>query len=410
MDRRTLFLSLGLGLLLNLGWCLPSSTVAQEAADPDERNPWQIRSSDSVRFATFNVAMNRPQAGQLLEELETGNNAQARQIAEIIQRVRPDVLLLCELDRDQQQRTLDVFCEEYLQQPQQQQEAIHYPYRFFAASNTGLDSGIDLDGNGKTSEANDAFGFGQFPGQYAMAVLSRFPIKTKQVRTFQKFAWTKMPQAHWPQLPEQQQDYYPENAKEIFRLSSKSHWVIPINTPQGTIHFVTAHPTPPVFDGPEDRNGLRNHDEIRLLADIVDPRRGHYVVDDQGVAGGLPEGSSFVIAGDLNADPNDGDSSLSAIDQLLKHPLVKTDPVPASQGAQEASIQQAGINQKHQGPAQHDTSDFNDQSVGNLRLDYVLPSRNLTIQSSGVFWPKAEHPAANLIEASDHRLVWVDVQ
>lgn len=399
-------------LVFLLGFCIPSSTPAlgQEATTTAATSPWLVRPSGTVRFATFNVAMNRERDGQLLEDLETGNNAQAKQVAEILQRVRPDVVLLCELDRDPQGKSLEVFCDKYLQQPQNDQEPIKYTFRFFAPSNTGIDSGIDLDGNGKTGEANDAFGFGQFPGQYAMAVLSRFPIDKQQVRTFQKFVWIDMPEAHWPQNPDTKQDYYPPESKDLFRLSSKSHWAIPMQTPQGTMYFVTAHPTPPVFDGPEDRNGLRNHDEIRLIADLVDPERGKYVVDDRGLAGGLPAGSKFVIAGDLNADPNDGDSSLSAIDQLLSHPLLQTNSVPASEGAREASAQQGGVNLEHQGPARYDTSDFNDQRVGNLRLDYVLPSRNLDVESCGVFWPKAGQPGAGLIEASDHRLVWVDVK
>jgi hypothetical protein len=42
---------------------------------------------------------------------------------------------------------------------------------------------------------------------------------------------------------------------EVFRLSSKSHWDVPIVIGRKTVHFLVSHPTPPVFDGPEDRNG-----------------------------------------------------------------------------------------------------------------------------------------------------------
>ena len=44
-----------------------------------------------------------------------------------------------------------------------------------------------------------------------------------------------------------------------------------------------------------------------------------------------------------------------------------------------------------------------------LRVDYVLPSRSLKIVRSGVFWPPAGDPASALLDASDHRLVWVDI-
>jgi hypothetical protein len=49
-----------------------------------------------------------------------------------------------------------------------------------------------------------------------------------------------------------------------------------------------------------------------------------------------------------------------------------------------------------------------------MRVDYVLPSRDLEIAASGVFWPKADDAGAALLSvgaalASRHRLVWVDV-
>ena len=37
--------------------------------------------------------------------------------------------------------------------------------------------------------------------------------------------------------------------------------IVTIQIDGKTVHFLTSHPTPPVFDGPEDRNGTRNGDE-----------------------------------------------------------------------------------------------------------------------------------------------------
>lgn len=380
------------------------------ASAADNLRPWLERSAEAVRFATYNTAMNRNSEGQLLQELQAGDCEQAQKIAEVIQRVRPDVLLLCEIDRDSKQQTLEVFHRQYLQQSQNQQEAITYPYRYFAASNTGVPAGVDLNNNGKNDEADDAFGFGQFPGKYAMAVLSRFPFDEKNIRTYQKFRWIDMPESLWPIVPETQQPFYSDPAAEVFRLSSKSHWLLPIQTPNGVMHLAAAHPTPPVFDGPEDRNGKRNHDEIRLLANMIDHEAGQYLVDDAGRPGGLNAGAKFVVAGDLNADPRDGDSSHNAIDQLLRHPLINSDHTPSSLGATQASAEQGGVNLQHRGESAHDTSDFNDQNVGNLRLDYVLPSKTLTVLGSGVFWPSRELPEHEIAEASDHRLVWIDVK
>jgi hypothetical protein len=364
---------------------------------------------EGIRFATFNMALNRSRAGALVTELEQGSE-KARKLATIVQLVRPQVLLVNELDYDTEQQSMELLHAKYFEVPQEisgeTTSAISYPYRYTAEVNTGVPSGLDLDGNGKQGEATDCFGYGRFPGQYGMAVYSQFPIKS--VRTFQKLLWKDMPGAALP-TKRDGTAYYPDASLAKFRLSSKSHWDLEIETPEGPIHFLVSHPTPPAFDGPEDRNGRRNHDEIRLLADyITGGEAASYISDDAGVAGGLAAEARFVIAGDLNADPHDGGSHQQAIRLLLDHAKV-THVEPASPGASEAASLQGGKNAEHQGPAAHDTGDFSDGRVGNLRADYVLPG-NLSVVNSGVFWPQRDDPRSDLSNASDHRMVWVDVR
>ena len=104
-------------------------------------------------------------------------------------------------------------------------------------------------------------------------------------------------------------DWYNADELAIFPLSSKSHWDVPIDVDGTVVHFLVSHPTPPVFDGPEDRNGTRNSDEIRLWADYISAgSTAGYIYDDTGTYGGLEAGALFVIAGDQNSDPLDGDS------------------------------------------------------------------------------------------------------
>ena len=218
-----------------------------------------------------------------------------------------------------------------------------------------------------------------------------------------------MPDALRPVTPDGK-PYYTDEQWAVLRLSSKSHWDLPLDIGRGTLHWLCAHPTPPVFDGPEDRNGRRNHDEIRLWADYIDPQRSGYLVADDGRRGGLPEDGRFIIAGDLNADPVDGDSTKSAIQQLLAHRLINSSFQPTSRGATKKAEADGGANRQHQGPAEQDTTDFDDRNAGNLRLDYVLPSKNLKVLAGGVFWPSVGEPGHNLVQASDHRLVWLDVE
>jgi len=358
------------------------------------------------RVASYNVSLYRQQSGQLVEDLKAGS-PQARDLAQVIQRVRPDILLLNEFDFDEQGEAARIFQESYLAVSQGANlEPLKYPHHFFAAVNTGLSSGIDLNQNGRLNDPADAFGFGRYPGQYGMLVLSRFPIDREQARTFQKFLWQDMP-AH--QIP---RDYYSAATSARLRLSSKSHWDLPIRIGEQTLHLLASHPTPPVFDGAEDRNGRRNHDEIRFWADYIaaDAQQSGYQYDDRGRRGGLADRSHFVIVGDLNADPNDGDSRTGAVQQLLAHPRINTEHVPASQGGLTAAKLQGQANQTHRGAAEHDTADFSDQISGNLRVDYVLPSNELEIKSAGVFWPRENEEGADAIQASDHRLVWIDLK
>lgn len=364
----------------------------------------------TVRFATYNIAMGLESQGEMLKRLQSGDDEGLRKVAAVIQQVRPDVLLLNEFDYLPGKDAGKLFVKNYLQHSQYGRSAINYfAYTFDGPVNTGVDSGLDLDNNGKTSDPADAWGFGRFPGQYGMQVLSRYPLNFKPVRTFQHFLWKDMPGASFPVNPDGS-PWYPEQVQQQLRLSSKSHWDISVATEGQLIHFLVSHPTPPVFDGLENRNGLRNHDEIRLWADYIDPQRSGYIYDDEGTFGGLPKGVSFVIAGDQNADPVDGASDLNAIGQLLDHPLVSSKCKPVSDGAPEASEMQAGKNLEHKGNPGTDTGDFNDQYVGNMRVDYVLPSVTLAGGKCGVYWPtkiKREH---EWIGASDHRLVWADVE
>jgi hypothetical protein len=389
--------------------------------------------NDTVRFATFNASLNRGVAGQALTDLSTPGNAQADAVAEIIQRARPDILLINEFDFYPNGQLAEAFQENYLSVAHNGAAPIDYPYWFVAPSNTGVSSGFDLNNNGvidttpgDNAYGDDSLGFGVFEGQFGMAVFSKHPIDTDAIRTFQHFLWKDMPGALLPDDPATPApaDFYSPAELAIFRLSSKSHWDVPIDIDGTTVHFLVSHPTPPVFDGAEDRNGTRNSDEIRLWADYITPGpTSSYIYDDDGTFGGLALGALFVIAGDQNSDPLDGDSIPGSIQQLIEHPLVNTKVTPASAGGTFWADVQNFLNDTHESDPAFDTADFCDTPAfppcsgpGNLRADYVLPRKGLSITDSAVFWPVATDPLLYLtgtgfpVPSSDHRLVWVDVK
>jgi hypothetical protein len=380
---------------------------AMAGARPESPKP-------NVRFATYNASLNRFNAGELATELAAPGSAQPDVIAEVIQRTRPDVLLVNEFDFDAGGVAAAGFQDNYLSVPHGTAAPIEYPYVYVADSNTGVPSGYDLNNNGAVAGPDDALGFGFFPGQYAFVVYSMYPIEEDGIRTFQHFLWRDMPGARLPIDPTTGASWYSDEELDVLRLSSKNHVDVPIDIDGRTVHFLVSHPTPPVFDGAEDRNGTRNFDEIRFWADYIDPDRSGYIYDDDGTTGGLHGSDRFVIAGDLNSDPFDGDSIPGSAQLLLEHPKVNASMTPSSDGAVEQSALQGGANTAHLGNPAFDTADFADGTPGNLRADYVLPRNNLKITDSGVFWPLQSDPLFPLVgvfpfPSSDHKLVWIDV-
>jgi endonuclease/exonuclease/phosphatase family metal-dependent hydrolase len=370
-----------------------------------------------IRVATFNIEDIRT------EDLKNPSHPRLRRIAATIQKIRPDIILINEIAYDQPgapgfaegdlggqngRRLADNF----LSIPQAENLSPLEFKAFMAPSNTGLHSGFDLNNDGnkrknfplppgaepdgaagrQTPEGreygNDSWGFGTFPGQYAMALLMnpRFEIREDQVRTFRKFPWSAMPGALLPIDPVRQEPWYSAEEAAQFPLSSKSHWDVPLTLPNGTVlHLLCSHPTPPAFDGEEQRNKKRNHDEIRFWADYLND--ADYIVDDKGKTGGYHSQNPFVILGDLNADPTGGGSLDNPIQKfLLDHPRIEGTFIPRA-----ASMEGA---------------DADNTSGWGMRVDYVLPSQELKIADGGVWRYQQDTERYPL---SDHFPVWLDI-
>ena len=75
-----------------------------------QAEPWLERAPDTIRVATLNAGMVRKGAGMLVHQMTKGGG-QIDAVAEIILRVRPDILLLTKFDRDPAHRALTGFGE-----------------------------------------------------------------------------------------------------------------------------------------------------------------------------------------------------------------------------------------------------------------------------------------------------------
>lgn len=286
-----------------------------------------------------------------------------------------DVLVLTAVDYDRGLVALTLLADRL------EQAGAPYPYRFALRPNTGQKTGLDLDGDGRMGEPEDAQGWGRFSGQDGMAILSRLPIDTAAVQDHSAFLWADLPGTLIP----------PGTAADVAaiqRLSSTGHWQVPLVTPSGArLTLLAYHATPPVFDGPEDRNGRRNHDESAFWALLLN-----------GETPMPPPQPPFIVIGDANLDPVDGDGLPGGITALLTHPQLQ-DPAPKGTHGRAEPAQK--------GDPALDTALY---AFGGLRVDYILPSVDLTVTAAGVLWPPASDPMAQtLATASRHAPVWVDI-
>ncbi|MEM7470395.1 MAG: endonuclease/exonuclease/phosphatase family protein [Pseudomonadota bacterium] len=275
--------------------------------------------------------------------------------------LQPDVIALQSVDFDHNGIALSLIQERL-------SELGHaMPYAHAFAPNAGLSSGFDLDRDGKFDTARDRQGYGLFRGQGGMALLSRHPIKSDKARDFSGLVWAHLSKSNLPV------DYFTAAELEVLRLHDIGAWEVPVMLPAGELRVLMAQTGPPVFDGPEDRNGLRNSDQIsfwhRHIAEL---------------------GGPFVLLGGLNNDPVDGEGLKPALIGSLADPKLQ-DPQPKAPNLE--------------GNDALDTVDWG-RDIGSLRVDYVLPSAGLRVAAAAV---ERGQETGELGSWTAHKPVWVDL-
>jgi hypothetical protein len=291
----------------------------------------------------------------LLRDIQKDDDDTLTAIRDQIRQVAPDVLVLTDFDYDLDGLALAAFAQGF---------DGRYRYVFARAPNAGLATGLDIDGNGWTGDARDAQGYGRFAGDGGIAILSRFPIEVDAVTDLSTLLWRDLPDATLPQIAGNA--FFPPEVQDILRLSSTAHWIVPIRLPDDAqVSIMAFAATPPVFDGPEDMNGLRSRDELKLWEHVLD-----------GTFGAPPD--SFIIAGNSNLDPAGGQGDRAAMAAFLARDDL-TDP--------------------HDGTT---NADWGTDSAGKLRVSYVLPSTDWTVSGAS-----GSGPANQTI--GPHALVWVDI-
>jgi hypothetical protein len=321
--------------------------------------------AETIRIATWHLELDRRGPGLLLRDIGRGDDPRLAAIAGVIGAVAPDVLVVQGVDYDLRLRALAALRDRIAE------AGPYYSHLFARRPNSGWPTGLDMDGDGRRGGPRDAQGYGQFSGQGGMAVLSRYPIDAGAARDWSALLWRDLPGALLPRWPDGRA-FPSQEAQAVQRLSSAAHWTVPVMLGSAPLTLLTFHATTPVFDGPEDRNGRRNADELRFWQLYLD-----------GAFGPAPAGR-FAIIGDANLDPERGAGRRGAIRALLDDPRLR-DPLPG----------RATVEWKATGP---------------LRVSYILPSADLTVAGAGVYWPEEGTPGHGAaVTAGPHRLVWVDL-
>lgn len=293
----------------------------------------------------------------MLRDIRAGKDPQVKAVIAQIIASKAEIIALQGIDYDLENLTLKAFAQALATQ------GAPFPYIYAAPPNAGRATTIDLDGDGRIGGPGDNQGYGRYFGQGSMALLSQHPILADQVQDFTPFKWLDLPGATLPQIDGA--PFPTAEAQAAQRLFSHGAWAVPIAHPTlGRVTVLTYHATPPVFDGPEDRNGLRNLDETRFWSLYLN-----------GSFGPVPQGR-MVLMGDANLDPDRGDGIRAAMKELIDHPALQ-DPLPGL----------PTVNWSQTGP---------------MRVDYVLPSADWTVTAAQV---SPLDPAA-----SRHSLVWAEVE
>lgn len=372
----------------------------------------------TMRIATFNVGDLRT------TDLRDANNLRAGKLAEVIQGVDADVLVLTNINRDlrgvsgtsefdPEGVNAERLEETFIAVPQGPGEPIAYQ-TYMPTVNSGRLSRRDLDQNGQrvtryltpagskddgsppepdpraTSYALDAWGFGEFPGQRGMALLVRegWAFNPADVRTFTDFRWASVPSASRPRARAGTGDYYDFADWQEIPLFQSTMFLAPITPPSGKRFWVAAlYAGPTTGDLADNRSYFRRLDEVRALGDLVD---GAAYLQDDSFNPVPPEvlKEPVVVLADLGIDPTEPPVETNPAARLLAHERFDASPAPV-----------ADVARPTLGPA--------DSARDGGRRDFVLIDNRLRVEDAGVY---RTLPSDTVAFPSDRFPVWVEVR
>lgn len=405
---KTAFATIGaLSLSVMIAPAAQSSTPSDGVADavthlslypaPGQPSPSEPESASSssvvekedgdIRVATLHAGITADPTAEnpvetLIDSLRTGNHTPARAVAQTVQTNAPDVVVLTGVSYDAEHRIAEEL-HSYLTAGQRTEAGLDYPYMFTAPTNSGRESGLDLNRDGTIGGAEDAVGYGEYPGHYGTVIFSKYPILQDEARTFQNFLWDDLPENSMPE------DLFTDLESSALRLNETSFWDVPIDVDGGQVHILAA-----AMSSEQEQDDISRGEDIRRVIADYAAGQAWYLYDDEGETASMSPGSPFVVAGVPAAEgASPEDLSVLLDSQVMQDtaPQAVTEDPPAEAGA---------------------TRDSSTLPGG--RASYVLPSAALDVNGSGVFWPHEGERGYEVVNphsaySLDDRLVWVDL-
>lgn len=378
----------------------PDSAPADSSGDPLDVTV--EKSSGDIRVGTVRAGMTGSTEEDLLEDLRSGVFPPAQSLAEAAQLNRPDVLLVTGITSDGDEEIAEALRSKYLEVGQNGQEGLDYPYVYAGPSNSGNESGADLDGDGVVGGPGDAIGYGDHPGQHGMIMFSSYPIEQNGIRTFQDFLWEDLPDGAAGSSE------HSELERSVMRLTSAAFWDVPLTVDAGagserTVNIVASSIARP--QDPADVDADRGDDERRMIADYLAGEAWYLTDDDGDPATGT--GSEFVYMGEPATQYDLPGSASGDMAELLDSQAVQ-DPEPEAVTQEPLSSRSVGS-----GGSQSRATRTVDDGM-DVRSAFILPGADMDIGESGVFWPAEGEYGADLVrpgsdQAISDRLVWLDI-
>ncbi|WP_085306594.1 endonuclease/exonuclease/phosphatase family protein [Planktotalea arctica] len=320
-----------------------------------------VASAEGFRIASLHAELTRKGPGLLLRDIERGKDEQIAALQQIVQSVAPDILLLTKVDFDAELRTARAL-----------QRALGFDHAFALPPNSMVPTSLDLDGDGRKGDRQS---WVRYAGEGAMLLLSQHPVRLRF--HMNDLLWKDAPNAQMP-MRASDEPFPSIAAHEALKLVSIGLWVVDVMPEGGApLTLLVFQNQTPVFDGPEDMNGLRNRAQLGLVRAVM-----------ESVYGTFPT-KRFAVMGNANLDPARGVGDRGAIAAFLADRRVQ-DLRPQSALGGEATA-------------------FWDKP-GPMRVSYILPSAEWQVDRAEVVWPQAGLLRTAAEQASRHRMIWLELR